>query len=84
MSYSNMAGDEQDAQATAIAAFTLAMNTLRSLRAAGVITGENFNQIVENAVAVSAPRKGSGTRKHLFENLTLESQERQDINTPGG
>lgn len=84
MSYSNMAGDEQDAQATAIAAFSLAMGTLRSLRAAGVLTAENFNQIVEKAVAVSEPRKASGTRKHLFENLTPESQERQNLKTPGG
>lgn len=81
--YWNMHGDEDDAKNTAVAAFTLAMNTLRQLRTSGVITAENFNQIVENAVAVAHPKQGSGTRNHLYENLTQESRERQDMNTPG-
>lgn len=78
MSYQNMHGDAVDAQNTAVAGFALAMNILRSLRSRGIIDDVDFNNIVENAVAVSEPREGSGTQLHLFENLTEESRSRQN------
>ena len=76
--YASMHGEQQDVPNTAVAAFVIGMNILRSLRTKGLISQPEFNDIVENAIAVSGVRQGSGARNHLYGNLSRESRQRQD------
>ena len=81
-SYMDINGEEAVAKA-AVAAFVVSMDLIRLVRAAGLISSEDLDAIVQNAVAVAQPREGSAVRGHLFANLSEESRQLQDRRNPG-
>ena len=80
--YMDIHGEEAVAKA-AVAAFVVSMDLIRLVRAAGLISSEDLDAIVQNAVAVAQPREGSAVRSHLFANLSAESRLLQDKRNPG-